>query len=208
MEGLTTRPAAPQDFERAWSIVNEPPSRESIGMAGDARRAVAVGNVLARHGLGIDISQTTLAMLDGQIVGVLEAYGAEHHRKIAPLTVLRLIPRAIRLLGPRQTLWLPAALRARGRVNCPPVPGSYYIAEIDVDERYRNRGIGGVLLRHAEEAARAAGHKQMSLTTAITNPAQHLYERHGYRVVETKTDAAFERITGIPGRVLMVKDLT
>jgi hypothetical protein len=31
--------------------------------------------------------------------------------------------------------------------------------------------------------------------------------RHGYRIVETKRDAAYERMTGIPGRVLMVKEL-
>jgi hypothetical protein len=47
----------------------------------------------------------------------------------------------------------------------------------------------------------------MSLGTTITNPARHLYERHGFRVVETKTDPSYERYTGIPGRILMMKDL-
>jgi len=207
MDGLAFRPAAPEDFERAWSIVNDPPSRESIGMAGDARRAVALGNALARYGIAIDLSCVTLAILDGQIVGVLEAYAADHPRKIPPMTMLRLLPHAIRILGPAQAMRLPAALRARSRVDFSPVVDSYYIAELDVDERFRNRGIGGALLREGEAAARAAGHSRMSLTTAITNPAQHLYERHGYRIIETKTDAAYARITGVPGRVLMVKEL-
>jgi len=47
----------------------------------------------------------------------------------------------------------------------------------------------------------------MALTTTTTNPARHLYIRHGYRVVETRLDPAYERLTGIPGRVLMVKEL-
>jgi hypothetical protein len=47
----------------------------------------------------------------------------------------------------------------------------------------------------------------LSLTTAITNPARRLYERNGYGVVGEKRDAEYERITGVPGRVLMVKEL-
>ena len=47
----------------------------------------------------------------------------------------------------------------------------------------------------------------MTLTTDITNPAQHLYERHGFRIAETKRDAEYERWSQSPGRVLMVKEL-
>jgi ribosomal protein S18 acetylase RimI-like enzyme len=47
----------------------------------------------------------------------------------------------------------------------------------------------------------------MALTTTTENPARHLYERHGFRVVETRTDPAYERYTGIEGRHRMVKDL-
>jgi len=47
----------------------------------------------------------------------------------------------------------------------------------------------------------------MSLTTHIANPARHLYERHGFRVVETRTDPDYERYTGIEGRVRMAKEL-
>lgn len=47
----------------------------------------------------------------------------------------------------------------------------------------------------------------MALTTTTANPARRLYERHGYRVVETRTDTVYERYTGIQGRHRMVKDL-
>jgi ribosomal protein S18 acetylase RimI-like enzyme len=84
---------------------------------------------------------------------------------------------------------------------------SYYVAELDVDPAFRGRGIGGMLLDYGEAEARAAGVPRMSLVTDITNPAQHLYERHGFRIVETKRDAEFERWWRTPGRVRMVKDL-
>ena len=48
----------------------------------------------------------------------------------------------------------------------------------------------------------------MSLVTTVVNPARHLYERQGFKVVETRTDAEYERMTGIPGRNLMVKELS
>ena len=45
------------------------------------------------------------------------------------------------------------------------------------------------------------------LVTTVINPARHLYERQGFEVVETRTDDVYERMTGIPGRNLMVKEL-
>lgn len=121
--------------------------------------------------------------------------------------MLRLLVPVIRTVG-FGGLW--RLLRSRpawARVGFQPVPGAYHIAELDVDGRYRNRGIGAAFLRLAEEQARREGCAAMSLTTDISNPAQHLYERAGFRVVETKRDAEYERWSLSPGRVLMVKDL-
>jgi ribosomal protein S18 acetylase RimI-like enzyme len=87
------------------------------------------------------------------------------------------------------------------------VPGAYRVRELHVDPGHRGRGIGGALLDYAEAEARKAGYTQMALTTTTVNPARRLYERHGFRVVETKTDPVYERYTGIEGRHRMVKDL-
>jgi ribosomal protein S18 acetylase RimI-like enzyme len=64
------------------------------------------------------------------------------------------------------------------------------------------------LLDHAEAEARAGGIQVMSLTTTTDNPARRLYERHGFRIVETLTDDVYRRYTGIDGRYSMVKELT
>ncbi len=98
--------------------------------------------------------------------------------------------------------------RARARVEIGHPPDSYYIGELDVHPEDRNRGIGARLLEYAETEARAEGFGRMSLCTGISNPAQHLYERAGFRIVETRRHPDYERLTGNPGRVLMVKELS
>jgi hypothetical protein len=40
------------------------------------------------------------------------------------------------------------------------------------------------------------------------NPARRLYARFGFEVVETRTDSAYEALTGVAGRVLMIKTVT
>ena len=145
--------------------------------------------------------------MDGGVVAVMDAAADHPELEFTLGLFLRMLVPVVRTVGP-DGLW--RFLRSRGpwsRVGFPSDPESYYIAELDVDSGYRNRGIGAVLLRHAEEQARSAGCPRMTLTTNITNPAQHLYERFGFRVRETKTDAEYERYSGSPGRVWMVKDL-
>lgn len=71
----------------------------------------------------------------------------------------------------------------------------------------RGNGVGAALLQQAEAEARIQSSTQLSLTTATNNPARRLYEREGFRLVETRTDPEFEHATGVAGRVLMVKSL-
>ncbi len=98
-------------------------------------------------------------------------------------------------------------LTIRTRLQFPPVEGAYHITEIHVHPERRNLGIGTRLLRFAEAEARRKGCERMSLSTTASNPARKLYERLGYLVVDQKTTPEYEAITGIPGRVLMVKEL-
>jgi ribosomal protein S18 acetylase RimI-like enzyme len=98
--------------------------------------------------------------------------------------------------------------RVWSRVQLRPPRDSFHIREIHVKTEERNKGVGGALLRWAEVEARHRDFATMSLVTHTANPARRLYERAGYRVVETRTDPRFERYTGIEGRQLMVKDLT
>jgi ribosomal protein S18 acetylase RimI-like enzyme len=207
VDGLTIRMATEADRDRIAAIIDDPPSAQAVAIAGDERRARAAGRLYVRHDLSIQLVHTVVAEIDGEVVGIMDASMARTDPSPSPVQTLRLLIPALRAVGP-DGLW--RFLRSRpawGRVSFEPPADDYFIMELDVAVAYRNRGIGAALLRHAEAEARRLGCARMSLTTNITNPAQHLYERSGFRIVDTKRDAAYERWGGSPGRVLMARAL-
>jgi len=203
VEGLTIRKATPEDADRIAEIIAGEPGQEAVGLVGDRElaRRLGVASILV-PGSSQGWRYSTVAELKGDVVAVIQAGEDVPEFRIT----LNLAWTTIRILGIWGTLRRIPRLLARNRVQPARPARAYYISEIDVDPAFRNRGIGGALLAWAERDARVNGLKRMALTTTTINPARHLYERHGFRVVETKTDPAFERYTGIEGRHLMVKD--
>lgn len=56
-----------------------------------------------------------------------------------------------------------------------------YIETVEVAQRFRGQGVGGELMRRAEDSARAAGARTIWLHVDAENlSAIRLYERHGY----------------------------
>ena len=203
VEGLTIRHATPSDTNRIAEIMSGEPGQEAIGLTGSAELAREFEMAMVRlPNSPVGWERTVVAETNRRVVGIVQA-GDFPDFRITP----RLMYLAIRVFGPVKLMRLMPRLRARGRVQPKRPRGAYHIAEIDVDPSFRNQGIGSVLLDHVEAEARSGGCARMSLTTTTINPARRLYERHGFRVVETKTDAAYEKYTGIEGRHLMVKEL-
>jgi ribosomal protein S18 acetylase RimI-like enzyme len=203
VDGLTIRKAVPGDANRIADIIAGEPGQEAIGLTGSTELARKFGMelvLLPNSPQGWE--RTVVAEVDGHVAGIIQAGDFPDFRVTPSLVYL-----AVRVFGPVRLLRLVPRLRARGRVQPKRPPGTYHVAELDVDPSLRNRGIGGALLDYAEVEPRKGRFKQMSLTTTTINPARRLYERHGFRVVETKTDAPYERYTGIEGRHLMMKDL-
>lgn len=170
---------------------------------GNRRLARRLGMAWSMTASAYGWEHSTMAEVAGVSVGVLQAGGdlPDFNIRLSDVWL------ALRILGPIRLVTLVPRFSARGRVQPDRPSGTYHIAEIDVDPAHRDKGIGGALLELAESLAQEQGRRQMSLTTTTSNPARHLYERHGFYVAETKTDAAYERYTGIEGRHLMLKDL-
>jgi ribosomal protein S18 acetylase RimI-like enzyme len=206
--GLTFRPATEADTDRICAIMHGRPGDEAVGLCfGSADLARRLGEMQVRlPNSPSGWQHTVLAQINGEPVGVLQA--GPGGNSFAGYVSLGLLLRAVRIFGPVQFIKGLPRLRARARVDTVDPEGAYVVHEIHVDPRHRNWGIGGAKLLYAEREARRLGHTKMSLTTTTTNPARHLYERHGYRIADTRTDPAYERYTGIVGRYLMVKELS
>jgi len=79
----------------------------------------------------------------------------------------------------------------------------YYISNLGIIPSVQGHGFGSQLLRYAEQMAHTYGLSKCSLIVSSHNDSAHrLYERTGYRVVETVPDQ-----NDIPGYYRMVKKL-
>ena len=201
MDGLTIRSATANDLDRIIEILHGETGQEAVAIAGcvEAAQKFAVG-IARLPDSPQGWQRSAVAELDGRTIGVMQT-GSDAWQMTPAMALL-----AVRVFGVGLVAVLGRA-RARQRVDHDVPAGAYHISELNVDAAYRNRGIGGALLDHAEREARAAGHPCMSLSTTTINPARRLYERHGFHVAETRTDRLYERYTGIAGRHLMVKEL-
>ena len=201
--GAIVRPATPADFQSLLAIMGNTPSDEQIGISGNKRRARIVRRKLNELLFAPEsLPGTAILIDDGDPVGLIKL-GEEMGGSFS----LSLAWMALRVFGPIGIAGVLRRQRARQRCDFKTPPDALHIAEVHVREDKRGKGYGELLLRYAEEQALARNCPRLSLTTTTANPARHLYERFGFTITERKTDAAFQRYTGIEGRILMVKDV-
>lgn len=69
------------------------------------------------------------------------------------------------------------------------------LENVAVDPAWQRRGVGRMLLAHAEQCAIAAGHGSISLyTNELMVENRYLYSRIGYREYDRRTEQGFSRI--------------
>jgi ribosomal protein S18 acetylase RimI-like enzyme len=202
---IEIRAAKRSDIAAISRIMNRPPEPPLAKMVG-TRRATKLGDILVRAGISLKLEDAFVAVLAGTASGVVEC-GGRSGPGAGVGAYLKLIPQIVPALGtalPRAVhgMWL------QRRVEFEGLPDAFAVVELYVNETMRGRGIGGKLLDFAEERAARGNWLRMCLETGVSNPARRLYERHGFHVVQTKLDSEYERLTGSPGRILMVKELT
>jgi GNAT superfamily N-acetyltransferase len=199
------RPATVGDVESIAHIMHDEPGPELLGFVGDPERARAFGEGLVKLEHIPNVARpAVVAESDGAVVAVLQ-YTLGTSNAGVTLERARL---ALRVVGPIRLARAIPRLRARQRVELTPPTDSFHVAELHVDPARRGEGIGAQLLAWADQEAARLGRTCLALATYSTNRARHLYERAGYVVTRERTDPAYERYTGIPGRVLMEKQLS
>jgi ribosomal protein S18 acetylase RimI-like enzyme len=205
MEQLRFRAATDGDVECVAEILHGAPGPEVVALLGGEERARRFGFARARlQATGRAWRRTLLAERDGRPVAALQWRPGSEPALPLSLALVRAAVRALGLAG-AAAAW--RRDRMARRVNPPPPADAFHVEELHVLPDLRGHGIGGALLAQAETLARKEGFHRMSLVTHKENPAQGLYRRAGFVEVERRVDPDYERLTGIPGRLLMVKPL-
>ena len=70
----------------------------------------------------------------------------------------------------------------------PDSPNALHIGDIQLEEKHRNRGVGWATLVHAKNMAQSLGRNELTLNVFRDNPALRLYERFGFRCIDTQFD--------------------
>jgi len=74
------------------------------------------------------------------------------------------------------------------------------IENVATTAEHRGRGLASALIDRALEIGRARGFKESQITMFIGNvAARRAYERAGFRVIDERRSAEFERACGVPG---------
>jgi ribosomal protein S18 acetylase RimI-like enzyme len=140
-----------------------------------------IADAFVQPGHDLSFEHVTFAKMQGRIVGSASAYSAVAHADADHRPLLSAASwRAARLLPMVVLMW--PMVRFLDDVR----DGDYYLQAIAVDDDRRGAGIGGRLIEHVEECARAAGCRRLTLDVAIENEdARRLYERLGLTVEAT-----------------------
>ena len=210
MSEVVIRFATADDVERIEEMRLQHAYPGDIALLGNVERAhrYASGRVKVDR-IPNPSKVTVVADLDDRVEGVLQ-YSVTHgdantwitqQRRVAQVRLL------VSLLGPFGFLRRLPVLFARRRVTLPIPAGAFHIVNLQVDTTCRGQGIATRLLDWAEDEAKHLGARRMALLADSASPVVRLYERNGYRITRTATDARYERYTNDPGRVLMEKQL-
>lgn len=87
-----------------------------------------------------------------------------------------------------------------------PNPDEMYIEAISVDGNARGLGAGKLLLDKLTERAQLESHTSLTLKVILENErARKLYEREGFRVINTKSSQIIKLVSGVAGAHKMEK---
>ena len=151
-------------------------------------------------------SRFLVAEIDGRQAAALSGY--EPGRHVEPLDAASDEARARLGWGEREVRDF--ATRMRPLVGAFPelAPERWVVEWVAALPEHRGRGLASRLLDAILERGRACGYRLAQIAFLIGNtPAQRIYERHGFEIVDAKRDPDFEAALGSPGIARMHRAL-
>lgn len=105
----------------------------------------------------------------------------------------------------------PEAMKRSQRVlSCIPedVEGAWVVDSVATVPEFRRQGITGKLLEEMLERGRRQGFRRAQINIYIGNiPAQRLYEKYGFQIIDEMRHPDFEKEIGSPGMARLLRDL-
>lgn len=148
---------------------------------------------------------TTLAVLDGKAIGYIQIEMVERKRRARVGVLCRLLFRCFGPAGGAKRLLQFWVTEWGHRYS----EEDLYIFMIGVDASWRGRGVGCLLLQHAEKEARRLGKRRLRLGVVENNhAARRLYESVGFRTVYRGRNPFLRWAEGVSGYEVMVKPLS
>lgn len=178
---LTYRPATPEDAHIASFLIFDtfPHMAAYIFGLGDEQRAQEIFSkifVLEDHRFSYQV--TEMVIREGNIVGMFIAYPASDLPRLVR-GLVRVIIQQLKLMDKLKVLLrgLPSMFIEEA------APDDFLLSNIAIKKKVRGQGIGGQVLAHVEEKARAAGFQRLALIVEIDKQdACRFYERKGFEV--------------------------
>lgn len=180
---LRIRPATNADVSPAVALIRLSMGSEVDWLFGQEKKYPTehvLAGLFRRKGNRTSHQVCWVAEQGGQVVGALVAYPGKQLRRFDLRTGLHLV----------QIFGLPATIRVARRQ---PAYGSlveaeadeFYVSNVAVSPEAQGKGIGAALMKFSDALARSAGLPKCSLLVTYDNPARHLYERCGYKIVHS-----------------------
>jgi ribosomal protein S18 acetylase RimI-like enzyme len=199
------RPAVLDDLDVVVSLIRLSMGGELdwlFGQEKDYPTESVMGALFLRKGnrLSHEICWVTEEL--GKVVGALVAFPGRMMRRLDVQTALHLVS----IFGFAATMRLVQRQPLYGDL-VEAEANEFYLSNLAVYPDCQGRGIGSAMLNYADKLAQAGGLKKCSLLVTFGNPARRLYERAGYRLVQTYAFSHPMIADGSGGFYRMVKDL-
>ena len=186
---VVLRPARPEPAEgEAFARYVEIAADDLFRVLFGARSQPIIARAYLRPGHDLSHEHVVFAEKSGSLVGMVSGYTASQHRDTSDSELMKAAGVAgwIRMLA--LTPFAYGLLRFMNRLD----DGDFYVQAIAVDESTRGEGVGSQLLDLAEQRARDASCRRLTLDVSSTNAgARRLYERRGMTVEAESPGIAF-----------------
>ena len=174
-----------------------------FGFGDHTRAETALGKFFGLPANRFSHQYTVFGQANGEIAGILMLFNRRQMRRSMVVTSAHMF----RVYRIKEILkFIELMMPYKDEENIP--EDDLYIGHLAVYEHFRRQGLGLRLLEYAEKEAIAQGKRKLSLLTEIENaPAQALYRKFGFRVIDTILFPEQMRYVGSAGDVRMEKPL-